>query len=525
MLGVAVGERGMLVAEVSNAAGERRYQVNRVGQFQYGEGQSLANPQALGQAFAQYLRMQGFTARRAVFGLPAKWVLSKPKEVLAADAATIASMLRLQAETEFSPELKDLVYDYAGQTSASEASTVLLAATPRKHVDELTAIAEAAKLTPVAVTTSIAALAAATGRVKRDAMVLSLNPSGAELGGQRGPTPAVLRHMGPASAVASPQLMGELRRAATASISSNGHGGVNGMGANGSSPSANGHGKRELVLWDDNDTLGGSNGNGESAGLTACRAVGEAAGLSVSSGEWSALGVSAPVGQRGSALAVALALEGLQGALPVDFLHTRLAPPKEKKYDPRILWGSIAAAVVLLLVGGMMYDLYSQHAKLDALNAQNTKNADRVKAAQAYVDRVNFANDWRSLRPHFLECLRDLTAIMPDDGQTFVNTLTLHDALSKLGNSKGGLSGKSSNGASVIALIGKLNGSSHFDDVDLLDERENKGEVTFTISFVYWPGGRPAVGTPEAAAAASPSRAPARGAARTSGASPVGGRK
>ena len=65
-----------------------------------------------------------------MIGIPAKWLVVKSKELPPADPALAADMLRLGAEGEFSSELRDLVYDYAGQPSAAKSQTVLLMATP-----------------------------------------------------------------------------------------------------------------------------------------------------------------------------------------------------------------------------------------------------------------------------------------------------------------------------------------------------------------------------------------------------------
>src|SRR5579862_5099493 len=114
MLGLAIGERSILVAEVSIVDGRR--QVTRAGELTYSQGISLSNSESVGTALEQYLKARGFTARSAVFGFPAKWVLSKSKEVPPVDPSMAPDLLRLQVESEFSAELKDLVYDYAGDS-------------------------------------------------------------------------------------------------------------------------------------------------------------------------------------------------------------------------------------------------------------------------------------------------------------------------------------------------------------------------------------------------------------------------
>src|SRR5579862_4326436 len=93
VLGIAVGERSMLVAEVHAASGGP--QVVKTGEFTYPEGVGLKDGAALGAALGQFLKEQGFAARLANFGLPAKWVVSKHKDVPAVDDSLLADTLRL----------------------------------------------------------------------------------------------------------------------------------------------------------------------------------------------------------------------------------------------------------------------------------------------------------------------------------------------------------------------------------------------------------------------------------------------
>ena len=190
----------------------------------------MAEPEALGKALGQFLGEAGFTARAAVAGLPARWLLVKPKEVPPADPATLADLLRLQAEGEFSSELRDLVYEYAGDPAAAatgDSRSVLMMATGRKHVDAAVQMCEAAGLRLLAVTPSAVALGAATVRgLGANAMVLATGQAGGELTSQNGAFPSAIRHL----RLGDRTFAGELRRAMSA------------MPSNGV--------RRQLVVWD-----------------------------------------------------------------------------------------------------------------------------------------------------------------------------------------------------------------------------------------------------------------------------------
>jgi len=469
LLGIAVGDKSMLVAEVTSSGG---YAVTRLGQFHYPSGQSLAVPETLGQGLSQFLKSNGFTARKAVFGMPAKWVLTKAKEVPAADEATIASALRIQAEGDFSPELKDLVYDFAGSGNTKQSSTVLLLATPKRNIDQINTIADAAKIDVVAITVSMSALAAATARVRKDSLVLALGPGGTELGAQPTEGASILRHVGPASASAAPMLLGEIRRA-TAALDNSGNGNGFGLG--------NGHAKRQVILWDD------AEGAESATALAACRTMGETAGLAVVDGELSLLGVTPSQSTaKGAATAVALALEGLQGRLPVDFLDTRLAPPKEQKYDPKIVYGVAAAAILLLAIIGGWWDLHNLQAQADAKNRLLASENTRLIPIKAETDRISQVRQWHTEVPKLVSCLSELTRAFPPERDLFVVGLSLRQDAK--GDVNGMIQGRVSAGitAPVFTLYNRLLASSHFSGLsgDSRGSIDGK-DAMYQIMFYY----------------------------------------
>jgi hypothetical protein len=473
-VGLAIGERSLLAAEMT--AGEPP-QARRLAEFIYPPGTSLDQPAELGEALGQFLREKDFSARCAVIGLPARWLVVKAKEVPPADASTLADLLRLQAEGEFSSELKDLVYDYAGGIGEGGTASVLLIATHRKYVDGVVALCEAAKLDAVAITSSAVALGAATGRaLVKTSLVLAISPSGAELTAQSGESLSAIRHLrGPS---ADRPFIGELRRALSTTAS------------NGS--------PRELVLWDD---------SGLDAG-----ALGKDLGFNVQSGDLPALGVGTMSAAKNGdgrkfAAAVALGLAGIgQGRPVVDFLHSRLAPVK-RRLVPRWAWAT--AAAVVLLIGGAIYTynyLQQQQASLDAIQNQLAGAKNEIATATEFVSKVSFASAWHGGSPRYLACLRDLTAAIPEDGETYATSLIVRENVKPpSGGSTGGsnavpkaneitsltglLYGKTSDQQRVQGIIDRMNRMpALFRDVKLGGSDAGRGhEVSFSISFTYVP--------------------------------------
>lgn len=463
MLGIAIGERSILIAEVT-AAGNQR-QVVRTGELIFAEGATLQQPELLGKALGQYLKSEGFIARIAVFGLPARWVLTKVKEVPPVDPALAADLLRLQVEGEFSSELKDLVFDYAGDTDAAAPTQVLLAATRHKHIEQIEAIAEAARLNIRAIVPTTLLLSAASVAAHPNALVISLTRSGVELAAQRGPTPSLLRHIG-SSPTMTAAVAGEVRRALLTLPRSNGA--ANGNG--------NSHSEERIIVWDDADPDAASK-----------KALADAFGAAARGGEWSALAAGAlPAGVRGVAGASALAAAGiLDQKSAVDFHQPRLAPPKSSSLQKRI---ALAALVVVVLLIGMIYAIGAQQKdekELAERQADLAATAQERKAAEAEVAMIKYAQGWHADKPRYLDCVLELTlAIIPHDDQMYVTSFNLHESM------LGSITGKATADKSVLSLVERLKASGHFREVKLsLDTKDARSgrEVSFSITFQYVP--------------------------------------
>ena len=154
MLGLAVGEKSILIAEVSGGTGgfavttpdhpeaSKPFEATHLAEFVFPTGMTLVDAEQLGAALFQFLKEAGISVRHAVIGIPAKWVVVKSKQTPPAEPPVIAESLRLQAEGDFSAALSDLVYDYAGHTSLTESRQVLLMATPKRYIDQVLAVAK-----------------------------------------------------------------------------------------------------------------------------------------------------------------------------------------------------------------------------------------------------------------------------------------------------------------------------------------------------------------------------------------------
>jgi hypothetical protein len=473
VVGLALGEKSLLAAEASALPSPR---VTLLEEFVYPAGLTPQQPVELGAALEKFLKEKGFTAKAAVIGIPVRWLLVRRKEVPPSDEATLIDLLRLGAEAEFSTEIKDLVYDFAGTGSAETDDAekpaeraVLLMGTQKRHVDAAAALCKAAHVKPLTVTASALAVGEATAGAETDTMVLTAGAGGSELSMQRGLSPTAIRSL--RAPEPQPPFLSELRRAVS---------------------TMTGPGRRDLVLWDAN------------GGMDA-EALGTQLGLRVRNGVLAELGVEIAAGaaQRNGeaskyASAVALARSGLGGKQTVDFLHSRLSPPKELPV-PR--WAMIAGGATLLVLIYALWcyvDMSHQERDLASLTATITNTKDQVAAAQEYVSKVSFAQNWHGGQPRYLACLRDLTAGVSDDGDTFATTLSLREAThtaaastgkpaSDLRALSGQLAGRSSDQQRVQRLVDRIKHTHGFSDVTLVGTQNvlREKSVTFSITFTY----------------------------------------
>jgi hypothetical protein len=451
LLGIAIGPQGLLIAELARTP--EGHKVLRAAVWAYPDGLSPDQPQALGQSLATFLCEQGVTAHDVVVGLPAKWLVTRRRDLPPASPDMVAGNLRLFAETEFSSELKDLAIDYAGEPNPAAPSSVLLAGTHRDRIDQCVAIAKAAKLRLRGITVTGAALAWLSHQeTSAKGVVLSLAPIGAELIIQRDGVPWQLRHLTLTNGEAhqSMPVINELRRT-MASLPA-------------------GEDSRFLSIWAD-----------EPSELQA--AVKEKLGISATVGRMRSADATEPVG---CAPAVAIAVAALQGNPgTIDFLHTRLAPPKAKSNRRPLMWAAALAATAIIGMASAYWDLRQQQTYVSDTKAGLDDNAQAVRRAQTALRRLETARDWMSGKVRFTACFADLTALFPDEGSVWATSLSLKSDMA------GQLAGKASSEQQVLALLDKMmKDNKRFINPTLIDMRDagrNSHEIAFSISFTYRP--------------------------------------
>jgi len=235
-------------------------------------------------------------------------------------------------------------------------------------------------------------------------------------------------------------------------------------------------GLRKLVFWD-----GSGQPNSPST------AISERVGMAMATPTLKDLGLRAPDSDRDSArciAAIALALAGSgTEVLPVDFAHSRLAPPKRHAHQRLITVASILLAVLLLSAGYLIYDTERLHSDLNAHQARIAQLKPASDKAETAAKHLSFVNNWRGAGSPYVSCLYYLTQAFPDDGSAWAVSLDIQ------GNLTGQLQGKATNPNSPQVLADRLKHSGKFKDVKGPDwrsgDRANAREVSFSLTFTF----------------------------------------
>ncbi len=448
LLGIALGDKSLQVTEVHADDGSPR--VAKSAEFPYPEGIALDKPAELGKALAAFLHKEGFSQSHAVIGLPAKWILTRRKDLPPVNALAAAGMLRLAAESDFSADLSDLAIDYIGEPNPAAPTTAFVIATSQEHIAQCQAVAKAARLNLEAVTVTGTSLLSLDESKQSRSLILSLAAVGNELVAHQHGVPTQLRHLALTNgqSVDAVAVVAELRRAMAGSSSDETPG---------------------LTVFAEPEF-------GRAVHLAASEKLAIAPRMAAAEAASSRYDRYAP--------SAAVAIAALAAKPHVDFLHSRLAPPSTRKSRRPLVWAIAIAVAVVVGVIAAWVNLTSMQNQLDEDRAHLKKIEPEVQIAQIAANRLQTARTWTAGKPRYLACLADLTALFPDAGGTYATNLTLRVDLS------GQVTGRAANEQEVLRLLDRTKDAKRFRNVKLGEVREagrNSREIAFSISFTYQP--------------------------------------
>jgi len=461
LLGLAIDEYGIVVAEISARSGHP--EIQRTGQWRFEEKLNLDNARDLGQKLKQYLRTNHFSSKQAILGIPTKWVVAKEITVPPASAEALAGVLNIQAERAFSLNASELVFDYCGRTSASERSEILLLAARREIVEKIKALAAGAGLQVRSMTVS----ALAFGKTLSDDGLerrygLYTRPTYCEFWTQVNGSPRSIQHVPLASTNGTAEEHAELLTSTLERLI------LLSSQRDSSSPhhvtAYDGSGLPETTIDRLNERLRPQ--------------------IVITDGRTPLLSkkIKSPE-QTQSVAAVAVAMAGSgTDKPPVDFLNPRIGLKKKTSRKPITIWASIIGAACLLALIAVLADWQADRRDIATYTEQLELMSEDIAAAREVVDRIIYATSWTSQEPVFLNCLRELTLTFPEEPTIWATNLRLSE------NAGAALVGKAVDEASFYEVLDEIKQHEAFFNVQMIHLR-NVGrdlrDKEFAVNFEF----------------------------------------
>lgn len=462
ILGLAIDDSGMVVAEVGLRSGSP--EVRHAGRLDFEGPWTAGTATEWGQKLRQFLRANHFSARRAVVGIPTKWVAAKEIVAPPAPAETLAGLLSIQAERAFSLNATDLICDYCGRTSASEQSRVLLLAARREIIGQVGELTDAAGLQVQSVTVSALAFGQALSRAGPEPRYgLYARRTYCEFWCQLNGKPRFIKHIPIVEKDAAP---GDRATFLTSTIQRL----ILLSSQQGQSP------PYPITAYDACDT----------SGQTVRRLHEQLTPqITVSDGRagppFDGTGLLDRPEETQAMAAVAVAAAGTDRP-PVDFLNPRIGP-KKKAHRPRVIgWAAFIGFALLVALMAVIADWRADVTTIATCSEQLEQLSDDIVAAREIVDRISYARTWTSQEPRFLECLRELTLAFPEEPSIWATSLGLSE------NAEGALVGKAIDEESFYEVLDQIKQNEAFADVQMIHIRDagrDLREKEFAISFTF----------------------------------------
>ncbi len=462
ILGLMMDDAGVVATELRIRSGQA--EIRRAGELLWEKELSDDNTAALGQQLRHFLRDQGFSTKRAVIGLAAKWVLTKEVDAPPAGADTLAGMLSIQAERAFGLNAGELVFDYCGRVSTAEKNQVLLLAARRQIVRQIKELAGAAGLQVQAITVSaLACCRAGSEASPGDHYGLYARPTYCEFWRQAGGTPRFIKHVPMARDGTSGDYVDLLSSTVERLI-------LLSSGPNEAPPyqitAYDGCGQSDELAMRLNERLGAQ------ATVREGHAAVQAKGL-----------LSPKESQGAHAIAAAaLAMTAAMDKTLPDFLNPRIGVKKHAAHKRLIGWVVFIAAACIVAIGALLFDWQRDKSDIATYNQQLKQMGGDIIAAREIVDRVAYARTWASREPQFLDCLHELTLAFPEEPRIWATSLALNE------NGTGSVVGKAVNEASFYEVLDNIKQNKVFSDVKMIHIRDagrDSREKEFAISFKF----------------------------------------
>ena len=456
LLVLALSETSIVAAQAHWGPGH--YQIKHTATYDIPEPLTLAQPEALGHALRAFLRRHGLTAGSVIVGVPAKWIVAKSVTLPPTPPEAVGPVLEIQAEQAFSINHQDLVFGYSARFSATQTNEVLLAAMQKQRLEQIRTLVKAAGLHLAAVTPCAAAVGAlASNRVQTCGVFVGDHHCDVAIA--KDGVVRRIQHLAGAIHTQDPKgLSADIQRVLLL---------IGQQGQNGT--------PMELLIWSDDaqapDTLKRFM---EQAGPgIKVRPIREAL---VDEG-----GLRLDQIPQAYDAAAGLILAAGKDSM-IDFANTRIGAEKPKRNPRVVFWASVAGLILVLALGALYWNWSLDHREIVQYKQLLADNKETLAEVKALKERVLQASGWYNGREQYLDCLKALAQIFPEQGDVWVKNLNLQDDSLCL------ITGDAVSRQSVLNVIDAMQRSEHFANVNthyIHETGKTSKEVSFAVRFQY----------------------------------------
>jgi hypothetical protein len=445
MLGIVLYERTIAVCEVEHS--NSTFGIRTSACYELPEGQSLETLSSRGAAFKAFLKDHGFKARKAVVGIPVKQMMTTLlKTPLVKNPDLLHETIQLNLERKIEADLSDIAFDYdAGQDTRK--TDILVTMVLKQTISQIKGLLEFCRITPIQITnTSLGLdLTAASPAVCH----IIEYPSSLELCLFMATTLSAVHHLAkPPGQGLDIETAHRIVRLINQTLWTISH------PAEGIS----------FTLW----TFDSLTEEPDSR-------------ISTVFGNLDYRRLKKTSDDLLCNFAAVLATRVLEGrSVQIDYLHSRHGQPKSTLVSRWLPKAAIAAAGILLLVGGFLFSWQLDRKDIIRLIGQLDSMKDNVAAATEVIDQVSTARQWFQSKPVYLEILRELTLSFPVNSDIWLTSLAVDESRNQV------LTGRAVREEAVLDVADALRKKTAFDNVKILYIRKmGKGTdiMTFAISL------------------------------------------
>jgi hypothetical protein len=461
IIGLAVEDNAILAADLHWE--KDRFLVSNTKAFVFPEGIDLKDPERLGKALGQFLQENKFSAKKAVIGIPAKWLMLREKVIPATGKESIAGILKIHAEREFSLSPDELALDYTGPVASDTSNRFFLLAMLKANLDKVVLAVRWAGLDVLSVTAASVALfsvlrGSAYPPVPR--YFLYIREDYAEFIARDQEQTVDVKYFQKDIRKETGLFITELRRIMSHYSGNPGDG-------------------EQLLIW---------HASGEPC-REELKAIGDALSPHIKIVEANRLPfaekLDLPGGENsGMFMAPAMLAGAFNNTDPfyIDFLNSRMHVKRKMIKQNQVVWASAVAAGIVIIFLVLFFIWRGDQKEVSELRLKLKNMEGDINSAKDIIKKVADSDSWYSKRPKILECLKQLTTVFPEEGKIWVTNLALSEEM------KGVISGRASDEKTIIDVMDQLKGNSNFSDVQMIylqGSGSNSQDVSFSMNFSF----------------------------------------